>query len=181
MIPSTKSVGRVALILCIYPILAIHAFASSPAPISTLSRVVLPRSSIGRCNEDKQKILNTSSSLHLHMNIPRGGAAVASATVEGIVKKLSAWTSTPTTAFNLALGVLAASTAVLKLYGAAGKKDDGDETNSVRLFALFPIRCTIGEYYVSQFIIIWAMADQKPKSKVSSNTFPVGILVATNG
>ena len=115
------------------------------------------------------------------MNIPRGGAAVASATVEGIVTKFSAWTSTPTTAFNLALGVLAASTAVLKLYGAAGKKDDGDETNSVRLFALFPIRCTIGEYYVSQFIVIWALTDQEPKSKVSSNTFPFGILVATNG
>ena len=56
------------------------------------------------------------SALHLH--IPRGGAVAAVG--EGIVSKLSQWTSAPDSAFNLALGVLAASTAVLKLYGAAG-------------------------------------------------------------
>lgn len=139
MISSTKSIGRLALILCIYPILAIHAFASSSASIRTLSRVDLPRPSIGRCNDTKQKILNQSSSLHLHMNIPRGGAAVASAAGEGIVTKLSSWTSTPISAFNLALGVLAASTAALKLYGAAGKKGDGDETSSVRLSIVYDV------------------------------------------
>lgn len=41
--------------------------------------------------------------------------------------KLSEWTSTPNSAFNLALGVLAASTAGLKLYGrSVGGKDGGD-------------------------------------------------------
>ena len=73
------------------------------------------------------------------MNIPRGGAAVASAAGEGIVTKLSSWTSTPISAFNLALGVLAASTAALKLYGAAGKKGDGDETSSVRLSIVYDV------------------------------------------
>jgi hypothetical protein len=68
------------------------------------------------------------SALHLH--IPRGGAVAAVG--EGIVSKLSQWTSAPDSAFNLALGVLAASTAVLKLYGAAGRNAKGSGEKSVR-------------------------------------------------
>jgi len=71
----------------------------------------------------------SSSSLNLHSAtaraiaelIPRGGAS-ASAAVAGAGAKLSQWSSTPNGAFNLALAVLAASTAVLKI----GNRESGE-------------------------------------------------------
>ena len=50
--------------------------------------------------------------------IPRGGGAVA--------ERVSSWASTPNGSFNLALGVLAASTAILKVYNRVDSdKDEG--------------------------------------------------------
>jgi len=55
---------------------------------------------------------------------------VATAAGEGIISKLSQWTSSPNSAFNLALGILAASTAGLKLYGMAERRENnGDGVN----------------------------------------------------
>ena len=49
--------------------------------------------------------------------IPRGG---------GIADKVSTWATTPNGSFNLALGVLAASTAILKIYNRVdSEKDEG--------------------------------------------------------
>lgn len=72
---------------------------------------------------------SSSSSLNLHPAkaraiaelIPRGGAS-ASAAVAGVGAKLSQWSTTPNGAFNLALAVLAASTAVLKI----GNRESGE-------------------------------------------------------
>ena len=132
MIPSTKPAGRLALLLCLYPILAIHAFAS------TSTRFYLPPLTNTKYNKfiGKKNAASAHEGSVLHLHIPRGGA-VAAAASDGIVSKLSAWTSTPNSAFNLALGLLAASTAGLKLYGAAGKKEGGDGDNSVREIIVF--------------------------------------------
>ncbi|KAL7470883.1 hypothetical protein ACHAXS_011161 [Conticribra weissflogii] len=72
---------------------------------------------------------SSGSSLHLHPAkakaiaelIPRGGAS-ASAAIAGVGATLSQWSSTPNGAFNMALAVLAASTAVLKI----GNRESGE-------------------------------------------------------
>ncbi|KAL3790159.1 hypothetical protein HJC23_009596 [Cyclotella cryptica] len=145
MIPPTNSLGRLALILFIYPILAVHAFASPPSAASNLARSQFHRPGLnGRWHHNKKHrnqhrhgrgrgSMHTRSALQLHTLIPRGGAAasaVAAAAGEGFISKMSLWTSSPNSAFNLALGILAASTAGLKLFGMAGRRDNsGDGVN----------------------------------------------------
>ena len=55
--------------------------------------------------------------------IPRGG---------GIANTVSSWASTPNGSFNLALGVLAASTAILKVYNRVDSDKDDDGAAVVR-------------------------------------------------
>lgn len=61
----------------------------------------------------------------LYLSIPRGGASSVFAATSA---KLSQWTSTPSGTFNVALAVLAASTAVLKVCSSAGSNGANGET-----------------------------------------------------
>ncbi len=90
---------------------------------------------------------SSGSSLHLHPAkakaiaelIPRGGAS-ASAAIAGVGATLSQWSSTPNGAFNMALAVLAASTAVLKIgnrESGEGGADGAAVTVSFRDYNLF--------------------------------------------
>jgi hypothetical protein len=131
MIPSTKSLGRLATILCLYPILAVHAFASSP---TAAHRFHLPHLTAGHVlatkrNNSGNNALKKGTALHL--SIPRGGAVAATA-----ASKLTEWTSSPNSAFNLALGVLGACTAVLKLYGRSGN-DSGAVVSCVTMLSYY--------------------------------------------
>ena len=123
-LPSTKTMGRLALTLCLYPILAIHAFASmnsSPIKIHASPLKHSHRCHGRHCSRTHHKHGSLSA---LHLQIPRGGGVVNGAS-GGVMSTLSKWTSAPNSAFNLALGVLAASTALLKISAATGK-DSGD-------------------------------------------------------
>ena len=57
--------------------------------------------------------------------IPRGGGG-------SIANTVSSWASTPNGSFNLALGVLAASTAILKVYNRVDSDKDDDGAAVVR-------------------------------------------------
>jgi hypothetical protein len=121
------SLSRLSILLCLYPILAIHAFASSSS--TCRGRFHLPPLNLDgnkkhRHHHHRSRRANGGTALNVHL-IPRGGAAAAaaSAACENLLSNLSTWTTAPNSAFNLALGVLAAGTAGLKLYGAVGKKD----------------------------------------------------------
>ena len=70
---------------------------------------------------------NGRSTTHLHLSIPRGGGAIiASAT-----SQFAEWTSTPSGTFNVALALLAMSTAVLKVYNRVEQQGDGKEGGEV--------------------------------------------------
>ena len=79
-----------------------------------------------------QQLHQNQSYTKLHLSIPRGGgaAAVASSStgiLSDITSKLATVTSTPSGAFNTALVLLGATTAILKLYNKV--ENDGDGKN----------------------------------------------------
>lgn len=138
---SPSSMTRFTMI-CLWPmVMSAHAFASTtsttssscaPSSLQSLHRSPL-LSFQKKCNH--RQTFASSSSLNLNPAraiaefIPRGGGA--SAVVGGVASKVSEWTSTPNGAFNCALAVLAASTAVLKISNQAKSGDGGDESGAV--------------------------------------------------
>eukprot|EP00970_Alexandrium_tamarense_P002478 scaffold358_cov207-Alexandrium_tamarense.AAC.8 len=76
--------------------------------------------------------------------IPRGGAVESAATV-GLGSKLAALTSTPNGSFNLALGVLAATTAGLKVYGRSIGEGGSDVNGAVSSCVLTVLLYDCGE------------------------------------
>ena len=113
-----------AALLCLWP-MAVSAFASSTSasnPLTVPTSFTL-KNKLGHHSQHKhqhhntlhkqqQSSTTTTTTTQLHLSIPRGGAIASTA---AITSKLSSWTSTPSGSFNVALAVLAASTAVLKL------------------------------------------------------------------
>ena len=79
-------------------------------------------------NQYNRQRPNGGGGTHLHLSIPRGGGAIiASAT-----SQFAEWTSTPNGTFNVALALLAMSTAVLKVYNRVEQQgDDGKEGGEV--------------------------------------------------
>ena len=126
----TPSITRAAALLCLWPMVAISAFASTPIR-SNVSTTTTSSSSSNQSMLHPHKRRHHHHNLHkrsasqLHLSIPRGGAIAAAAT-----SKLSQLTSTPTGTFNVALTVLAASTAALKLVNKV-ENDSGKEGGEV--------------------------------------------------
>ena len=112
-------------ILCLWPVAAASAFATRSAPMTNPSAIsssfgpmrrgdgpVGRRTESGLVGSDAtSRSSGSQSRTSLSLSIPRGGAAAVSELM-----------TTPSGAFNVALAVLAASTAVLKL----GNRSDGD-------------------------------------------------------
>lgn len=134
----TPSITRAAALLCLWPIVAISAFASQTTVVS--STTTLPSS---RCNnfhgllhnkhhqqqQQHQRGLHKQTGTNLHLSIPRGGAIATAAASSS--SKLSQWTSTPSGTFNIALAILAATTAALKLFNKVDSSDGGKDGDSV--------------------------------------------------
>lgn len=133
------------LLLAIWPTtVVVQAFASSTtSSLSSLSHhgknnksslPSPPKSFVQKHQPHHKAAISSSSSSQLNLFgsnhaaaatavtnlIPRGGGGSITSTV-------SSWASTPNGSFNLALGVLAASTAILKVYNRvdSDKNDDG--------------------------------------------------------
>ncbi|KAL7549039.1 hypothetical protein ACHAWF_012301 [Thalassiosira exigua] len=124
------SMTRAAALVLLWPMVAVSAFASHhrappSSPRKLHGKAVCPRPGTARGG---RRALHRREGTLLHLAVPRGGAAVATAAAT----KLSQWTSTPGGAFNAALAVLAASTAALKVYGkvedGGGKDGEGGQT-----------------------------------------------------
>lgn len=126
-------------LLAIWPTtVVVQAFASSSSHKTLLSppKSFLQKQHHHQLHHEHNHQLHTTTSLNLFGGttksvatavtnlIPRGGGA------SSIANKLCSLTSTPNGSFNLALGVLAASTAVLKLSNKAG--DQSDEATEVK-------------------------------------------------
>mmetsp|Transcript_9603 Transcript_9603/g.21649 ORF Transcript_9603/g.21649 Transcript_9603/m.21649 type:complete len:628 (-) Transcript_9603:277-2160(-) len=143
----TPSITRGAALICLWPIVAVSAFASHH---TTTSNTALPfhskvSSTTSKHHHQRNHLLHQTTTHHghnsrqglhtkqsatrLHLSIPRGGAIAATAAATS--SKLAQLTSTPTGAFNAALAVLAASTAVLKLSNKVNSSGDGKENGEV--------------------------------------------------
>ena len=131
------------LLLAIWPTtVVVQAFASSSSSSHKAALLSPPKSFLQKHHQNNHLHKSTRTTTHLNLFgsthaaaaaaatttksvatavtnlIPRGGGAVA--------ERVSSWASTPNGSFNLALGVLAASTAILKVYNRVDSdKDEG--------------------------------------------------------
>ena len=132
----TPSITRAAALLCLWPMVAASAFArSGGSTTSTATTAAIRHYDRGHHHryhhrQHQQQRLHTTSGTQLHLSIPRGGGGALSSFAATTTSKLSALTSTPTGTFNLALSVLAASTAILKLSAKNGNRTDGSDDKS---------------------------------------------------
>ena len=137
-----KCTRAISALICLWwPMVAVSAFAShhttSTSNInninpSTLQTSVLRSSRASKHGQKYNNQLHKQSTTKLHLTIPRGGAAAATAStgiLSDLSSKLSTLTSTPTGTFNTALVILGAATAVLKIYNKvdATTSDDDEE------------------------------------------------------
>ena len=123
----SPSISRGAALLCLWPMVAVSAFASHHTSPTTS----LPYHSSSlhqKHNKQHHQRLHKQNGTRLHLSIPRGGASSVAGVAAAASSKLSQWTSTPTGAFNTALVGLAATTAVLKLYNKV--ENDGAKKKS---------------------------------------------------
>lgn len=143
---------RGAALLCLWPIVATSAFAStSPSSTATLpfrhqhQPSVQPKYHRHDTSQRYHNRINRRNPSRLHLslplNIPRGGGTAAAAAEAS--SKLSHLVSTPTGTFNTVLAVLAASTAGLKLFakvksGGATKESGEEAVVSVDHLKNFP-------------------------------------------
>ena len=143
-----------AALLCLWP-MAVSAFASSTSaskPLTVPTSFTL-KNKLGHHHSQHKHHNNlhtqqqqSTTATQLHLSIPRGGAIASTAAI--ITSKLSSWTSTPSGSFNVALAVLAASTAVLKLKNKVVDMPKEDGVVEVR-------RWCGGGYWCSYYIISW--------------------------
>ncbi|KAL9190061.1 hypothetical protein ACHAXT_007272 [Thalassiosira profunda] len=130
---SPPTATRAAALLLLSPALVVSAFASTPQRLRLSFQVdeihhSLRRTSRGHHSYTHKRThpndIHSQQATQLHLSIPRGGAVASAA-----ASKLSELTSTPTGTFNAALAVLAAGTALLKVYGKVGEgnTEDGGE------------------------------------------------------
>jgi len=141
------------LLLAIWPTtVVVQAFASSTTTsLSSLSHhgknkkssLPSPPKSFVQKHQPHHKAAISSSSSSSHLNLFGSNHAAAAATAVtnliprgggggGITNTVSSWASTPNGSFNLALGVLAASTAILKVYNRVDSDKDDDGAAVVR-------------------------------------------------
>lgn len=119
------------LLLAIWPTtVVVQAFASSSSHKTFL--LSPPKSYLQKHHQLHNNQLHTTTTTSLNLFESQSAAAASAVTKliprgGGLTSNLSTLASTPNGSFNLALGVLAASTAVLKLSNKADKDGEGGE------------------------------------------------------